>query len=151
MVVCEGCGAKYLPGSDSCAARFEVLLGLDHSRTEPWGSRHGLAFSAYVLQHPHRFDRSVLERAWLLLFSVYVNGADRIRLAEALRRLGKANPQWQTPPVPAGQPPPRFDVTIKDLGGFEAATYAGQLDQWCESALASWRALTSNHTKPLEL
>ena len=52
---CEECGAEYPEPADSCQARFDQLLALDHSRQEPWGSRHGLAFAAFALQHPRRF------------------------------------------------------------------------------------------------
>src|SRR5712664_2891954 len=47
---CPQCGAVYPPPPTSCADQFAVLLALDHSRREPWGSRHGLAFAAYSLQ-----------------------------------------------------------------------------------------------------
>ena len=52
---CDECGARYTEPGDSCQARFDQLLALDHSRQEPWGSRHGLAFAAFALQHPRRF------------------------------------------------------------------------------------------------
>ena len=50
--------------------RFELLLALDHSRAEPWGSRHGQAFAAFALQHPVRHAAS-LDVAWELLYRVY--------------------------------------------------------------------------------
>ena len=139
MARCPDCGAVYLAPGDGCAARFNALLALDHSRREPWGSRHGLAVSAFALQHPGRYGRDVLERAWLYLFSVYVTGRDRGRVARALRRAGKAAPGWAVPPLPAARPEPRFGVTIADLGSFAAETYASQLDSWCQAALAAWR------------
>jgi catechol 2,3-dioxygenase-like lactoylglutathione lyase family enzyme len=43
-----------------------VLLALDHSRQEPWGSRHGVAFAAFALQHPARYATS-LDPAWATL------------------------------------------------------------------------------------
>jgi hypothetical protein len=49
---CEQCGAFLGEPAVTCEERFANLLALDHSRQEPWGSRHGLAFSAYTLQHP---------------------------------------------------------------------------------------------------
>src|ERR1051326_7998235 len=52
MVRCVECGAEYESDEDSCVARFDRLLALDHSRQEPWGSRHGQAFAAFALQHP---------------------------------------------------------------------------------------------------
>jgi hypothetical protein len=48
--LCPECGATYSEEGDSCAARFDQLLALDHSRREPWGSRHGQAYAAFALQ-----------------------------------------------------------------------------------------------------
>ena len=138
MRTCPECGAAYDHDADNCTARFEALLALDHSRTEPWGSRHGLAFSAFALQHPDRFPPDVPARAWIMLFSVYVQGNDYSRVTAALRRLGRENPQWDIPPLPALRPTPPFAVTIADLGSFAAETYPGQLDRWCRSALDGW-------------
>jgi len=141
MAVCPGCGAVYVSADESCAACFDELLALDHSRAEPWGRRHALAFSAYALQHPDRFARNVLERAWLLLYSVYVKGISADRVVEGLRRSGKNRPDWAAPPLPSGTPAPSFAVTIADLGSFAAETYPEQLDSWCRATLAGWRAV----------
>ncbi len=141
MKSCPECGASYAAEDDDCSRRFEKLLALDHSRTEPWGSRHGLAFSAFALQHPDRFPGDVPERAWILLYSVYVQGSDYMRVTAALRRLGRRNPDWSVPSLPAGRPVPPFAVTIADLGSFEAESYPRQLDEWCKAALAGWNAL----------
>ncbi len=138
MHVCGDCGATYGDDSPDCAARFAALLALDHSRREPWGSRHGLAFSAYALQHPGSHDRSVLERAWLMLYAVFVTGRDPGDVTRALRRGGKVTPDWGTPPLPPGEPRRAFTVTIADLGAFEEASYPTVLDQWCRAALAGW-------------
>ena len=140
MAACPGCGAVYASAEESCAGRFEALLALDHSRAEPWGSRHALAFSAFAFQHPDRFARDVLERAWLILFSVYVMGRSADRVVKALRRAGKRLPDWGLPSLPPGDPAPHFAVTIADLGSFPAETYPAQLDNWCRAALAGWRA-----------
>src|SRR5690349_14481376 len=110
MTACAGCGAVFASAGESCASRFDVLLALDHGRVEPWGSRHALAFSAFALQHSDRFARDVLQRAWLLLFSVYVNRSRVSRVTEALRRTGKRQPSWDVPPLPPGRPVPRFAV-----------------------------------------
>lgn len=139
MTRCADCGAVYSAADDDCAARFNALLALDHSRQEPWGSRHGLAMSAFTLQHPGRHGRDVLERAWLYLFTVYVMGHDCARVARGLRRAGKHAPRWVVPPLPASRPEPRYAVTIADLGTFPAETYASQLDAWCQAALEAWR------------
>ena len=136
---CPGCGAVYASEDATCAQRFEALLALDHARVEPWGSRHGLAFSGFALQHPDRFARDVLERAWLILFSVYVKGRSPSRVIAALRRAGKTVPDWGLPPLPAVRSATAFAVTIADLGSFAAETYAADLDRWCQAALAGWR------------
>lgn len=138
---CPSCGAVYLSAEDSCAKRFEALLALDHSRVEPWGSRHALAFSAFALQHADRFSREVLQRAWLFLFSVYEIGSKPGKTIAALRSAGTRQPDWDVPALPSGKPDPPFDVTIADLGSFPAETYASQLDLWCQAALDGWSAL----------
>ncbi len=140
MTTCLECGATYEDDGDDCPRRFHALLALDHSRTEPWGSRHGLAFSAFALQHPGRFPPDVAERAWILLYSVYVLGSDYQRVTAALRRLGRQSPDWDVPALPSPRPAPPFAVTIADLGSFPAASYPEQLDRWCRAALAGWRS-----------
>lgn len=144
MSACSDCGAVYASAEENCATRFDTLLALDHSRVDPWGSRHALAFSAFALQHPDRFGRHVLERAWLLLLSVYEKGVSADKVTEALRRAGKGRPDWALPPLPPGKPVPPFAVTIADLGSFAAEGYPGQLDDWCRAALEGWRALQSD-------
>jgi hypothetical protein len=141
MPACPACGAVYSSAGDNCASRFESLLALDHSRTEPWGSRHGLAVSAYALQHPDRFPPDVLERGWLMLFSIYVKGRDPAKIVSALRRLGRRSPDWDLPNLPAGNHPTHFTVTIADLGSFPAETYPVQPDLWCQSTLAAWQSI----------
>jgi hypothetical protein len=141
MPACSECGAVYASAPDDCASRFDALLALDHSRTEPWGSRHALAFSAFALQHPAGFPRDVIERAWILLFKVYEQGDDYRRVTDALRRAGRQNPHWDVPTAPAGPPPPHFAVTIADLGSFAAEAYPQQLDNWCKASLHAWRKL----------
>jgi Family of unknown function (DUF5946) len=129
----------YADVGDTCSARFDALLALDHSRTEPWGSRHGLAFSAFALHHPDRFPPDVPERAWILLYSVYALGHDYQRATAALRRLGRRHPDWDVPPLPNRPLTPSFDITIADLGSFSAESYSNHLDGWCKAALAGWR------------
>ena len=139
MLTCMECGAVYEAECDDCARRFDSLLALDHSRTEPWGSRHGLAFSVFALQHPSRFPPDVAERAWILLYSVYVQGNDYQRVTAALRRMGRQNPNWGVPPL-SGHRPASFPVTIADLGSFPADRYPEDLDRWCKATVAAWRA-----------
>jgi len=135
---CRECGAVYDLDSESCASRFDALLALDHSRAEPWGSRHSLAFAAFALQHPRRFPREVVERAWILLLKVYREGEDHKRVTQALRQFGKQNPNWGLPPLPAGEPDRGYGVTIASLGSFAPETYSQKLDAWCRAALAGW-------------
>ncbi|HWE84268.1 MAG TPA: DUF5946 family protein [Terracidiphilus sp.] len=144
MRTCPECGASYEAADANCARRFEALLALDHSRNEPWGSRHGLAFSAYAIQHSDRFPPDVLERAWILLYKVYVNGEDYRRVTDALRRSGRRNPDWELPPVPQSRPRPHFAVTIADLGSFPSETYPQQLEDWCKASLQAWRELPAD-------
>jgi hypothetical protein len=136
-LVCEQCGAAT---TVTCADRFAALLALDHSRQEPWGSRHGLAFAAYTLQHSATQRLDVLERCWLMLCRVYLSGDDRLRVARALRAHGALTPtDWQAPPFPRRDTPPRaFETTIADLGDFAAGNYGRRLDAWCYATLRGW-------------
>ena len=136
---CRQCGAVYGSPDDSCQSRFDRLLALDHSRQEPWGSRHGSAFAAFVLQHPAGRSRQMLERCWLLLYRIWVAGEDPRSVADALRRIG--NGDMDTSPVPplsmdAGDAR-SFRVTIVDLGEFEAVAYPRLLEDWCRATLES--------------
>jgi hypothetical protein len=134
---CPQCGAEYESAQDSCAQRFSALLALDHSRQEPWGSRHGSAFAAYTLQHPMVQSRMVLERCWTMLQRIYVSGDDPQFVARTLRDVENGRPhQWTVPPLPADAASPRrFRVTIADLGAFDAERYPGQLEKWCRATL----------------
>jgi Family of unknown function (DUF5946) len=136
---CVECGARYTSDDDSCHARFEILLALDHSRQEPWGSRHGQAFAAFVLEHPTAYATS-LDAAWELLYRIYSLGEAAPTVIASLRRdAGRPRSGGGVPPRPRTQTSlPR--VTIADLSGFAAATYPSQLNAWCEAALASWSA-----------
>lgn len=134
---CPECGARYADSSDSCAARFAMLLALDHSHREPWGSRHGQAFAAFALQHAAQYASS-LDTAWAALYRVYI---DRVPTAEVFASLrasrGVAPPTWRVPRRPMarlGAP----EITIADLADFDAATYAERLDAWCLATLTSW-------------
>ena len=141
---CPSCGAAYSTPGDCCAARFDELLALDHSRTEPWGSRHAIAFSVFALQHADRFDRKVLQRSWTLLCNVCEQGHDLQRITAAFRRSGNKDTGWESAPLPSGSPTPPFAVTIADLGAFGAETYPELLDRWCNATLAHWRSARPN-------
>jgi hypothetical protein len=138
--VCKQCGGATANPSMTCADRFAALLALDHSRQEPWGSRHGLAFAAYTLQHPATQPRELLEQCWLMLCRVYVAGDNRMRVTRALRTYGGRVPEdWEVPPFPKrATPPGAFETTIADLGAFAAADYATRLDAWCRATLVGW-------------
>jgi hypothetical protein len=139
LLECPECGARYDDHRDSCTSRFETLLALDHSRQEPWGSRHGQAFAAFSLQHPRRYASSV-DRAWEALYRVYCLGEPAAHVFAGLRARAPAHgASAAVPPHPAASlrlP----SVTIADLGDFEAARYAAQLDAWCLATLSAWGA-----------
>ena len=130
LMRCAECGARYTEPDDSCQARFDHLLALDHSRQEPWGSRHGLAFAAFALQHPQRFPAASVARARELVQRVVVDGELLAQVTEEFRTRPQSNsPAAETPK------PQTFAVTIADLGGFEAATYPDDLRRWARAAL----------------
>lgn len=134
---CPQCGAVYRSSADSCECRFDSLLALDHSRQEPWGSRHGSAFAAFVLQHSAGRSREMLERCWMLLYRIWVGGEDPRAVAHSLRRIenGELDPP-PTPPLRMNAGATRsFRVTIADLGEFEAASYPRLLEDWCRATL----------------
>jgi hypothetical protein len=138
-IACPECGARYEETEDDCFQRFDRLLALDHSREEPWGSRHGLAFAAFALQHPKtpRYQRA-LEGAWFALCSVYLLGQPPSYVFNLLRAGGGKLPEL-------GDIPERPDslvetpaVSIRDLGDFDAASYPDRLADWCRATLRAW-------------
>jgi hypothetical protein len=139
-ISCTQCGSRFGPSEPSCADRFSELLALDHSRQEPWGSRHGLAFAAYTLQHPEGQTAATLDRCWLMLCRVYVSGDSPADVARGLRAHGSQDPKgWSVPPRPVGRADHAgFGTTIADLGGFAADEYAALLDLWCRATLIGW-------------
>lgn len=139
---CAQCGAVLASGI-TCADRFDALLALDHSRQQPWGSRHGLAFCVYTLQHPDGHTPSEIYRYWSFLQRVYTYGSSPGDVAQQIRAVGGKTPEfWDVAPLRGAVDPPReFAVTIADLGDFEAETYAGKLDDWCRATIAAWDAM----------
>jgi hypothetical protein len=134
---CPECGATYEVPGDSCLARFDTLLALDHSRQEPWGSRHGQAFAAFALQHPETHAKS-LDRAWLVLYRIYVMDVPPARVFEALvAARGKEPPGLEAPPRPARLVATPA-LTIADLADFAAETYVERFDAWCRATLVAW-------------
>ena len=139
---CPQCGAGSLGAPGACRRRFDQLLALDHSRIEPWGSRHGLVFAAYALQHPSDFPRAVLERSWLALFRIYVRGDRPARVFAALRsRPSTSAGEWDVPLLRAGpQAHAQPQRTIADLAPSEIEGYGERVDRWCRSVLRWWGA-----------
>lgn len=135
MHQCPECGARYSGPTDSCALRFQQLLALDHSRREPWGSRHGQAFAAFALEHPSTHARS-LDAAWDALYRIYCLNEAPAHVFETRRR----HPDVFTPVPRPSRPTAEFQITIADLGEFAAATYPEALDTWCRAALSGWGA-----------
>lgn len=118
-------------------ARFEQLLALDHSRREPWGSRHGQAFAAFALQHPLRYAAS-LDRAWQALARIYLLGETPAHVFASLREGdGAMTGSSIVPPRPT-TPVRTPAVTIGDLGDFAAEEYPTALDAWCRATLHAW-------------
>ena len=132
-MVCEDCGARFSDEGDSCAQRFELLLALDHSHQEPWGSRHGLAFAVFVLQHPGRYETATAARAYELLMRVFERGETLDYVIRDLRARGRGGADTDYHPPTRGAGP--FPVTIADLGEFAASEYAVDLDRWCRSTV----------------
>ncbi|MBI3791757.1 MAG: hypothetical protein HY275_12890 [Gemmatimonadetes bacterium] len=140
---CPECGAATGADAAGCAERFARLLALDHARQEPWGSRHGVAFAAYTLQHPANQPIAVLGGCWYLLHRVYVQQLDRAFVVKSLRARDGA-PAEALPLPPLTRPDgtrPTFAVTIADLGAFDAATYAAGLDAWARATLVAYGAV----------
>ncbi len=137
---CSQCGAEGLGAPGACRARFDELLALDHSRQEPWGSRHGLVFAAYALQHPGDFTRETLERSWLALHRVLLQGDDPAKVFAALRNHPPRAPgEWGVPELPAMPTAKRGPGrTIAELDPMEVEGYADRVTAWCQSALAGW-------------
>jgi hypothetical protein len=139
---CAQCGAQFADASQDCEGQFDKLLALDHSRVQPWGSRHGLAFSTFALQHPAGRTEAQLAACWVMLHRVWIEGDNRAKLAAAMRLRQDLPPEeWGVPPVPAVPPAgTRYTVTIADLGEFDEESYPQKLEEWGKATLAVWMA-----------
>jgi hypothetical protein len=139
---CSQCGAVFADPSHNCEEQFNKLLALDHSRVQPWGSRHGLAFSTFALQHPQGRTAEQLSACWIMLYRVWEKGDNRAKLAAAMRERQNLPPaEWGVPLLPAIPPDgTRYTVTIADLGEFDADTYVRKLEEWGRATLATWTA-----------
>lgn len=133
--MCDQCGAPVAAGA-SCAERFDLLLALDQSRAEPWGSRHALAFAAFTLQHTRDASAETVQRCLEVLHRVCTLGEDTTYVANSLRsESGGVNP-----PITSShqRAPDTFAFTIDDMGDFAGDSYAERLDAWCRATLAAW-------------
>ena len=139
-MACVQCGAVFADASQNCEEQFDKLLALDHSRVQPWGSRHGLAFSTFALQHPAGRTVPQLAACWVMLYRVWMKGDNRAKLAAAMRARQDMPPEeWGVPSLPAVPPAGTpYAVTIADLGEFDADTYVAKLEEWGRATLAVW-------------
>jgi hypothetical protein len=129
----------YANAEDDCTARFDRLLALDHSRQEPWGSRHALAFAVFALQHPGRYDERTRRRAHELLVRVVDHGEDLALVVRQLRARGAGSRDADGGRAPSAAAP--FPLTIAQLGDFAGAQYAVALERWCRATLEHLRAV----------
>jgi hypothetical protein len=109
-------------------------LALDHSRQEPWGSRHGQAFAAFALQHPTTYASS-LDQAWRALYRIYIAGDAPEHVFAALRARRSFDADTPQRPAHRVEMP---TLTIAHLADFAGDTYPQRLDAWCRASLASW-------------
>ena len=134
---CPQCGGP--AGARGCQERFEALLALDHGRREPWGPRHGLAVAVYTLQHPDGVPAERLEICWLIAYRCAVLGDDPARLARGIRSSRPARAaDFGAVPRPPYPTAPVYEITIHDMGDFDAATYARRLVAWARATLLGW-------------
>ena len=115
------------------------MLALDHSRQEPWGSRHGQAFAAFALQHPSAFPSS-LDVAWSSLFRIYCLKEAPLDVFGSILRGESGRGDDVRVPVRRLEPVSLPTMTVVDLADFTASTYVAQLDAWCRATLAAWGA-----------
>ena len=139
---CPQCGAVFADSASTCEEQFDKLLALDHSRVQPWGSRHGLAFSTFALQHPDGRTAAQLAACWVMLYRVWIEGDNRAKLAASMRSRQDLPPsEWGVPPLPAVPAAlTRYAVTIADLDEFDSETYPEKLEDWGRATLAAWMA-----------
>jgi hypothetical protein len=130
----------FADAAGSCEEQFDKLLALDHSRVQPWGSRHGLAFATFAMQHPQGRTPAQLAACWVMLYRVWMKGDNRAKLAAAMReRQNRPTAEWDVPDLPPAPPSgARYDVTIADLGEFDADTYVKKLEDWGRATLKRW-------------
>ena len=140
-MICSQCGGEVSNG-ETCSDRFNVLLALDHSRQEPWGPLHGVAFAVFALQHADNYTDDIVGSAWTTLNRVYVAGDSVADVVKNLRKLQGKRANWTGAPLaPRERAPRNFAVTIADLGDFDAETYVQKLEAMCLSTIAAWNSV----------
>jgi hypothetical protein len=132
---CPRCEATYVLDNDSCEARWQTILALDHSRQSPWGPLHALSFATYTLQHAGSAARGTTARSWELLERVIGRGEPLDRVVADFRRRGAVGTRLASP-VQAS--PRAFAVTIADLDEFDAATFESDLMRWARATHDTW-------------
>ncbi|MCE9602980.1 MAG: DUF5946 family protein [Gemmatimonadetes bacterium] len=135
--ICDECGARSTDRGHSCATRFDRLLALDHSRQEPWGSRHGLAFAVFALQHPARYPEGTRSRSYELLARVIEGGQSLNTVVRAFRTPHARAEASDPPPRAPGRP---FPETIADLGEFDANAHIETPERWCRATVSHLRS-----------
>ena len=138
---CPQCGATFADEKRVVKGQFDKLLALDHSRVQPWGSRHNLAFSTFTMQHPEGMHARRLAARWCDVACGSKRRQLRRSLAAAMRE------RWNLPPEErGGNSAPgnlaahaKYAVTITDLGEFDADSYVHKLEEWGRATLAAWQ------------
>lgn len=134
---CQQCGASGELGD--CRGLFDVLLGLDHARLQPWGQFHGLNVACYFLQHPRDSTAEAAGGQWQVVTTFLREGlaatnaweAEQVRLNRAARHS-----------VGYVELPPRLSAssfTVADVsvdGTFPADGYADRMHWWAASVVA---------------
>lgn len=140
MRSCPQCGATYVAPDDTCEARWQRLLALDHSRQAPWGPLHALSFATWTLQHPDAAAPGSVARCRELLERVIGRGEPLARVAADFRARPPAEPSTRSLELPLelSRRPRRFGVTIADLGDFDGATFESVLQRWAQATLEAW-------------
>lgn len=135
MHACPQYGAVYATPDDSCEARWPQRLALDHSRKAPWGPLHALSFATWTLQHADMAAPGSVARSRELLERVTGHGEPLARVVADFRRRAPGHASERLLEVPAR--PPRFEITIADLGDFDRATFEPNLHRWAQATLAA--------------
>lgn len=151
MEFCAECGMS--ADSQSCDELFDILLGLDHSREEPWGPLHGASVACYLFQHPSRLPADGGVTAWAMMQGYLEGGLEAMNRIVGQARRGNSHRVNNGPvrAVPGMEPPKRdtppihFDVTISDIavdGTFPADGFADRVKTWAAATVGAWNSGT---------